>query len=554
MTGNIPANTKKSLGSNLFEISGLVLLVWSLCISGVRAQDTFLDTFSSESYSNNDGTQDFSGNWTESGENNDPGGGRIEIRDDQLRFRNIDERSISRTLDLSRATAAVLTLDYVQEDGDELLLVELFNGSSWNRVASLEGEGTLSYTLTSAERSASSAIRFSSDSGNWSNGDEIFIDNVLFTATLEPPNQPPVLTVAGDQLYCPGDTTPVVESISITDPDDTTAPLVSIEISTGYVPGEDVLTLNGSHPSLTDAWDVENGILSLTGPALLTEFEDAVREVVYSSSAPNPTGTRVFTITVGDPGLSDSGNTVITIDPDSCGPCEAGSSAPTLNPDVPTNFCSGDILLSLNSYTDSAPPAGPELIWSINPNPLIEEGHLTQTQVDNPTPGSYYGFFFDSVNNCASPTLNLTLALNETPSITSTTSADSCGPASLVLSATGEIPNSSTAPDILWYTSETANTPVFNGPSYTTPELSGTTSYWVAATANGCASSPRVEVVARIAPVVSAGTATNASACNDPDNGPATLDLDDQIEAADPGDWTFVDGPAAVSGHEDGVV
>jgi gliding motility-associated-like protein/uncharacterized repeat protein (TIGR01451 family) len=142
--------------------------------------------------------------------------------------------------------------------------------------------------------------------------------------------------------------------------------------------------------------------------------------------------------------------------------------------------------------------------------------------------------------------LEITLVRNETPSIVNTVPGASCGPASVSLSAEGNIPESETSPDILWYNVETGGTPLFTGPDFTTPELQATTIYWVEATANGC-TSPRVAVEATISPIVSAGTPTNASACSDPDNGPATLDLDDRLQGADPGEWSFVDGPETVA-------
>ncbi|MFZ9004447.1 MAG: gliding motility-associated C-terminal domain-containing protein, partial [Robiginitalea sp.] len=208
---------------------------------------------------------------------------------------------------------------------------------------------------------------------------------------------------------------------------------------------------------------------------------------------------------------------------------------------VPTNFCTEDTLLPLDSYTDTTPPEGTVLTWSVNPDPLVTEGWFPGDQI--PSPGTYYGFFYDGVNDCASPTLDITLVRNETPVIISTAAAESCGPASLILSAEGDIPNSESAPDILWYNVETGGTPVFTGPEFTTPELQTTTIYYVEATANGC-TSPRVPVEAFISPVVSAGTATNASACSDPDNGPVTLDLDDRIQGADPGEWSIVQDPS----------
>jgi len=110
---------------------------------------------------------------------------------------------------------------------------------------------------------------------------------------------PPVVTATGDQVYCPGSSIPVAESISITDSDDTSTNSVYIQISGGYVNGEDLLTLTGTHPNITASWDATEGKLSLTGPALYTEFEAAIMAVEYSSSAPNPTGTRQFSITAG---------------------------------------------------------------------------------------------------------------------------------------------------------------------------------------------------------------------------------------------------------------
>lgn len=112
-------------------------------------------------------------------------------------------------------------------------------------------------------------------------------------------DQPPVLTVTGNQAYCPGTSQPIAETISITDPDDTTTDAVYIQISSGYVNGEDLLTLTGTHPNITATWDPVEGELTLQGPTTYTEFETAILAVEYSSSAGSPTGTRQFSITPG---------------------------------------------------------------------------------------------------------------------------------------------------------------------------------------------------------------------------------------------------------------
>lgn len=147
-------------------------------------QDTYLDNFSATSYSNNNGSQNFSTNWTESGDDGSPSSGRIEIVSNQLEFNNIDSRSISRSLDLTGATGVTLTLDYDRTNGNESILVQLYDGSSYNTVATLSGTGSVNYVLAAGEISSASAIQFITGSGNWGSSETIYIDNVQFTATF----------------------------------------------------------------------------------------------------------------------------------------------------------------------------------------------------------------------------------------------------------------------------------------------------------------------------------------------------------------------------------
>jgi len=283
-------------------ISLFVLLLFAtktLC-----GQDTFADNFGSVSYSNSDGSELFLGNWTETGETTSPSGGRIRIRerstgDFRLRLQNLDSRYITRNLDLSGYSSITLTLDFERTNGDESIDVQLFDGTSFVTVANLDGTGSISYDLNAIEISSNSAIRFISGSGNWDvNQERIWIDNLLFTAQI--PDQPPLVVGSGNQVYCPGGSMPVAQSITITDPDDTTTTAVYIQISGGYVNGEDLLTLTGSHPNITSSWDATQGELTLQGPATYTEFEAAVLATEFSSGSGTPTGTRQFSITVGE--------------------------------------------------------------------------------------------------------------------------------------------------------------------------------------------------------------------------------------------------------------
>jgi hypothetical protein len=262
-------------------------------------QDTFSDDFESGTYIANTGSMNFSGGWTETDESTDPDGGRIRINSNQLRFRNLDSRAIERTLDLSTAISATLTLDYNRTSGSQSVDVQMFNGSAYTTVRTLSNGSTISYSLNPNEMSSNTAIRFVSTGGvDWSGSDIIFVDNIVFS--IQFPDQPPVVNATGNQIYCPGSAVSIAQTIDITDPDDTSTSAVYIQISSGYVNGEDLLSLTGSHPNITASWDVVQGELTLQGPTTYTEFEAAVLATEFSSSSPNPSGSRQFSITVGE--------------------------------------------------------------------------------------------------------------------------------------------------------------------------------------------------------------------------------------------------------------
>ena len=258
-------------------------------------------------------------------------------------------------------------------------------------------------------------------------------------------------------------------------------------------------------------------------------------------------------VTSADPdynalGGADVANVAVTnVDNDEC-----PSSAPELDTSVPTLFCDV-ITVSLNDYTNSVPPSGSVLTWSINPDPLVLSGHLTPGEVANPNPGTYYGFFYDAGSNCASPTLEVTIVLNATPIITGTTDDTICGPGQVTLTVSGDIPGSPDDPSFNWYDSQTSNDPLPGGNLSTfTPTIAATTTFWVEATANGC-TSEREAVTATVIPQPSAGTPSDTSACSVAENGPTTVDLDDTLTGEDPGVWTITQDPSGSLTIESGT-
>lgn len=286
--------------------------------------------------------------------------------------------------------------------------------------------------------------------------------------------------------------------------------------------------------------DVDSGSwFQASGPVNVTidinnrvEFEDGT------------IGTYSFTYTTdGAVAPCTNASSTVTISVTECDPCQAGNQAPILNSGVSTAFCDG-ITTSLNDYTNTPPPNGTTLTWSANPDPNQTNAHLNSTQVNNPSAGTYYGFFYDNQNNCASPTLEISLTLNMIPVITGTQGAERCEPGSVTLTATGNTPGNPDAPSFNWYSSLTGGSSLGSGASFQTPNINNTSSFYVEATANGCTSSPRVEVVAVVVSQPSAGTPSNTSSCSVAANGPTTVDLDDRLSGEDAGVWTIVTDPS----------
>ncbi|RIV49530.1 DUF11 domain-containing protein, partial [Flagellimonas taeanensis] len=224
--------------------------------------------------------------------------------------------------------------------------------------------------------------------------------------------------------------------------------------------------------------------------------------------------------------------------------CPTAPSAPPLDASEPTVFC--DVInVDLDDYlTSPAAPAGTVLTWSVDPDPLETDAHLISSNVVDP--GSYYGFFYDEANGCASPVLQITLVRNYTPVIEETVGDAVCGTSAstATLSATATVEDGSTI-TYNWFSAPTGGTSLGTGNSFVTPPLTETTSFYVSASANGCVSE-RVEVVATVNETPLPGVPLEGiSVCNvTSDEGPTTLDLDETLIGQDAGTWTVVTDPS----------
>ncbi|WP_405207747.1 hypothetical protein [Aquimarina sp. LLG6339-5] len=294
----------------------VIPLLLLLNIHFLFAQDTYRDEFNAVSYGNNDGNSNWAGNWDESdpfsGGDNIPSDGFVRVTGNRLRFSFMfaNEEQIERTANLAGSTTAILSFDWETSslEAGEIISVQISStgGAPFTTLATfgdnVNTTGSFSQNI-STYISANTTIRFINVNNDWNQGnDRFFVDNIEIEAnTLV--DDPPVIVVMGDRHFCPNasNSAPVAETISITDPDDVNLEQLTIQVSTGYQNGSDLLTLTGVHPNITDSWDVTEGRLTLTGPATFAEFEAAVLATVFSSTPPVVNGLREFSIVLGSP-------------------------------------------------------------------------------------------------------------------------------------------------------------------------------------------------------------------------------------------------------------
>ena len=371
-------------------------------------------------------------------------------------------------------------------------------------------------------------------------GDNVAEANEEVTVTLRNPSANAIISATNN-----------VGSSSFTDDD--SAGLVISDVTVNEEDGNAIftVTLNGN-----TFFGTTVNYRTINNTAISGEDYTAVTASVNFSSGPNQTRTinipivndsnlesnETFFVDItssSNPfvGISDSRGIATIVDDDNC------LESPVLDSSVSTTICveTSDSPLSVNlyEYTNSTAPTGAVLTWSTVSNPLDETAHLLVSEAqDIASPGSYYGFFYDAANNCASTVIEVQLSRQVTPTIT-TANAERCGPGTVLLTATA-----SAGASVNWYATLDADTPLAGGNEFTTPRLTASRSYFVEAEENGCFSE-REEVVVTVGVQGTTGVAQDASICNVAANGPTSLDLDNRLIGASAGTWVFTSGPTS---------
>lgn len=138
---------------------------------------------------------------------------------------------------------------------------------------------------------------------NWSADKD---NSAMYSTTCNAISTALILKASGNQLYCPKADINIVTDFSIThDLAETGSQAVYIQISSGYSAGFDKLKLlnPSSYPNITESWDVTSGKLTLSSTTNIeisyTDIVAAVKNIVFSNSSDTVSGTKTFSITIG---------------------------------------------------------------------------------------------------------------------------------------------------------------------------------------------------------------------------------------------------------------
>ncbi len=191
IVGNLTAADNLTLDQDT-TVDGICSPTHPQCTGGILPPsagcETFSDKFNSVSYSNQDGTVYWLGNWIESNDNNSPSGGEIQITGNELRIEN-SNRAIARNADLSAYSSATITFDYQEsrfDNNSDYIDIEVQGGGNgWtslqNFAGSNVGSGNASLIVSSSFLASDFQIRFIT-SINLGGSDRFYVDNLSIEA------------------------------------------------------------------------------------------------------------------------------------------------------------------------------------------------------------------------------------------------------------------------------------------------------------------------------------------------------------------------------------
>lgn len=381
------------------------------------------------------------------------------------------------------------------------------------------------------------------------------------------------ITASGDQPFCAGNPIKIVTDFSISDPTSTTIAAFYIQISEGYQQGFDTLQFDVAlHPNILPLWNPSEGKLTLisrgTGSQMdLTDLENAVKDVVFTTTAPTILPEKKFSLTTDNANyLPETGHFYRFISANGITWENAKIAAEsqfyygrrgylaTLTSQIEADFAGKQVsgagwIGGSDEETEgvwkwvTGPEAG-TVFWNgaVNgstPNfafwnsgePNDQGGNEDYAHITDPSIGirgawndlpniggdiaAYepkgYVVEFGTPND---PPLNIIATTRIfIPQILSTVNATICESGTATISATAS------DGEILWFDTPTGGTPIGIGSDFITPFITNTTVFYASASVNNCTTLPRTAVTVTVNQRPSITSTTDDLICS----GSATL-------------------------------
>ncbi|NDP26061.1 MAG: T9SS type B sorting domain-containing protein [Flavobacterium sp.] len=460
-------------------------------------------------------------------------------------FNSLNDLNLSNNKDLTYANCT----------NNKLLTLNVKNGNNATKSLSINSSSNPNLTCIQVDNKSYSDTNWYS----YKDATATYSENCSKIAS----NIAPIITATGNQTYCPGTNIKIATGVNIVDPDDTSTDEIFIQISTGYVYGQDAITLANpsSHPTIATSWDSNTGKLRLYSPAGVPisylDFIAAILDVQFNTSSTSPSGIRKFSISIGQAnylpstqhyyqyfsnigitwtaakvaaeasnyyGLQGYLATITAADEAQLSGKQAagagwigGSDAATENvwkwvtgPEGLANGGTGTIFW--NGLANGSTPNF--AFWnSAEPNQSGDEdyAHVTAPGVGNP--GSWNDL--SNIGNASGDYQPkgyiveyggmlgdpiLQISASTTVTIPKITSTT---PSSICDAGIVTLQATATDGIVNWYDLPTGGTLLHTGNSFTTPTIFTSTSYYVDASNGSCPNGPRTEIIATVKPLPS---------------------------------------------------
>ncbi len=350
----------------------------------------------------------------------------------------------------------------------------------------------------------------------------------------------------GDLFYCPLSRQNIVTNFDVLDPDDTQVEAFFIQISLGYVEGEDFLELTNPPPGILVTFSSLEGRLTLEGVGgAMIDYDAiiaAVNDVIFFNTNPNNTTSKSFSYTIGDANFLPSTGHFYQFIPDvgiSWTAAEQAASnltffglqgyLATLTSEEEAQFAGNQI--TGNGWIGGSDAqkegvwrwvTGPEnglIFWNGGPNGSTPnfanwntgepnqfgnedyahitapgvgiEGSWNDLRLEGDPIGDFrsMGYVVEFGGLPGDPEINISASTNfRIPSVLSISeNMSTCGPVEIDLTATVD------GDTVLWFASETSDVILQTGIPFSVTATT-TTTFWALASVDGCLTGPRTPV------------------------------------------------------------